>query len=1125
MRKLIKLSGIKSRAVIYISIPVIISFIIIYTILFVTLFNSHQDTVAANFQNIAQKHSANFENKFINAIDYLSFISSLLEFQVNENTMDRESLQKLIYNIFNNYPDINGSSIYFEPDVYDRNDSEYAGTQFGTSISGRISYYYRHFNGVTSYLPEAVGNDIEFSQPHYLNAKALNAPFYTDPTMFNIDGKDMFMVLIVFPLHDRNNEFIGAVTADIHLDDFYKELRDEKIYESGYIVITNDMNIIIYSPKFEDIGKNREEAGLIRVVPSQGTSIKFNEENEPEIIILKSAFNNKKSLLYRKTIQFNKLNSHVYFTVAAPLSEINADELRLVYSTIAVSIIIFIIIITIIYFIINKLAKPLAEFTEGSNRITEGDYSVRIYGNYKDEFAILKNSVNKMAEHIEEQMAESKRTLNILKKILNGIDAYIYVSVPETGEVLFINEQMRKLFNIKGDDCIGQRCYKLFRNLDSMCENCKCYKLEKNPDETIIWEEYDTTVNREIRHTDRFIDWPGGIKAHLQYSIDITDIKKITAEKTKAETEALNLASEKIHAEEISRTKSVFLASMSHEIRTPMHGIIGFSELALDSTIPVKTRNYLNKIKASAESLLMIINDILDISKIEAGKMDLEKIPFDISEVFKLCRIIASPKAFEKGLTLFCYAEPSIGRMLLGDPTRLRQILLNLLSNAIKFTNNGMVKLMSAITEKTENSITIHFEIKDSGIGMTGEQIEKIFHPFTQADGSTTRKYGGTGLGLTIAKSFIELMGGNLDVESNFGLGSKFSFNIKFDTIDKNTNLLDVSKLMTIDEKPIFNGEILVCEDNSMNQMVIADHLSRVGLKTIIAQNGKIGVNYVKTRIDGNLKQFDLIFMDIHMPEMDGLEAAKQILAAGCKTPIVALTANIMTTDRETYFKSGMCDCLPKPFVAYDLWACLLKYLKPVSTMTIKQDFEQAEDEDQRMELIIAFVKGNQSTIKDIKAAIEAQDLKLAHRLAHTLKSVAGIVGMTELAEAAQTVEKMLSVNNTKSLNKKINTLEKELNSALDELIPMIGVRTEKNKTTYEDFDKVKSLEILDTLDSLLESDSFDSLDLVKNLSIVPESEQLASEVENMKFKQARVTLAVIRQKILDMQSTEKKHE
>jgi len=410
----------------------------------------------------------------------------------------------------------------------------------------------------------------------------------------------------------------------------------------------------------------------------------------------------------------------------------------------------------------------------------------------------------------------------------------------------------------------------------------------------------------------------------------------------------------------------------------------------------------------------------------------------------------------------------------------------------------------------------MHFEIKDSGIGMTPEQVERIFEPFMQADDSTTRKYGGTGLGLAITKNFIELMGGTMQVESAPGLGSRFSFDITFDTVDSSTSHPSLAMSVGVDEKPIFEGEILICEDNTLNQMVIKDHLSKVGLSTVIAENGVIGVNYVKNRIEKGEKPFDLIFMDIHMPEMDGLDAARKIIEMGIDTPIIALTANIMANDRETYFESGMCDCLSKPFVAHELWACLLKYLKPVSMMPIKNDIEYIEDDDQHMELIATFVKDNQTTFNDISSALETGDVKLAHRLAHTLKSVAGLIGMPVLADAARVVEQSLAIGKTELLNEQMDDLKHELKTALDELTPLMNKHGDKVRRYTENisFDRANALKLLATLDSLLEADSFDSLNMVNDLRTIPGTEQLASQVENMKFRQARETLAAVKRQL-----------
>jgi len=498
-------------------------------------------------------------------------------------------------------------------------------------------------------------------------------------------------------------------------------------------------------------------------------------------------------------------------------------------------------------------------------------------------------------------------------------------------------------------------------------------------------------------------------------------------------------------AENASRVKSAFLANMSHEIRTPMNSIIGFSELALDNEISPRTREYLEKILENAGGLLQIINDVLDISKVESGKMELEHIPFNIHDLFASCRTIIMPKAVEKGIMLYFYAEPSIGRRPLGDPTRLRQVLVNLLSNAIKFTNAGTVKLQAAITERDDETITMHFEVRDSGIGMTGDQIKKIFEPFTQAETGTTRQYGGTGLGLPITKNIVELMGGKLLVESTPGVGSKFSFDLTFDTMDVTGDDLFRRKMVFNErEKPIFEGEILLCEDNAMNQHVILEHLARVGLKTAVAENGKIGVDMVESRVKNNEKLFDLIFMDMHMPVMDGLEAASKILALETGIPIVAMTANIMSNDREVYRKSGMSDCVGKPFTSQELWHCLMKYLHPVRWQAVDEGRRQespvqAADSDIQKALQTLFVKHNQHTFAEIAGALETGDLTLAYRLAHTLKGNAGQLGKSALQQAAEQTERQLKGKNPVS-GELLQLLEAELMAVLKEFAPLLEV-------------------------------------------------------------------------------------
>ena len=500
----------------------------------------------------------------------------------------------------------------------------------------------------------------------------------------------------------------------------------------------------------------------------------------------------------------------------------------------------------------------------------------------------------------------------------------------------------------------------------------------------------------------------------------------------------IEVENQKESAQALSETKSSFLAAMSHEIRTPMNSIVGFSELALDGEASLKTRDYLRKIKTNAQWMLQIINDILDISKVESGKMELENIPFDMQELFSSCRTLILPKAAEKGIALYFYVEPSIGKRPLGDPTRLRQILVNLLTNAVKFTNIGMVKLHAVLRSIHENVITMYFEVKDSGIGMPPELLKNVFDPFKQAEAGTSRKYGGTGLGLSITKNIVELMGGKLAVESSVGIGSKFSFELKFDAVDINDDVNFDDKIVFGDiAKPEFNGEILLCEDNPMNQQVICEHLTRVGINTIVADNGKTGYDLVIDRKDNGEKQFDLIFMDMHMPVMDGLEASMKIMELNTGVPIVAMTANIMFNDREIYAKSGIHDCVGKPFTSQELWRCLMKYFTPVSFLNSDNEFEKnkkiEKDMEFQKELQTLFVKNNCDKYDEIINALEAGDVPLAHRQAHTLKGNSGQIGKIMLQNAAANIEYNLKNGKNHVSEEQLKILKTELEMVLNE--------------------------------------------------------------------------------------------
>ena len=591
-----------------------------------------------------------------------------------------------------------------------------------------------------------------------------------------------------------------------------------------------------------------------------------------------------------------------------------------------------------------------------------------------------------------------------------------------------------------------------------------------------------------------------------------------------------HLVKAKDDADVANHAKSAFLSTMSHEIRTPMNSIMGFAELALEgSELTPQTKGYLAKISDATKWLLDIINDVLDISKIEAGKMELEHVPFNLSEVVSRCQSVILPSIIEKGLELRVYAESlqtsgegsnktMANRRLVGDPVRLYQALLNLLSNAIKFTDSGVIKLLSSVVEEpdqneeTNGKACIRFEVSDSGIGMTDEQINKIYEPFVQADSSTTRNYGGTGLGLAITKNIVELMGGELKVTSTPGSGSSFSFEILFDTAESQDEVWEQRKYEIVD-KPHFEGLILICEDNPMNQQVICGHLNSIGLSTEVADNGRIGVDIVKARLEKGEPPYDLILMDMLMPVMDGIDAAKEIKALGVETPIIAVTANIMTSEIEKYKKHGMPDCLGKPFTSQELWRLLLKYLTPIGSTAIDTDEHQRGLDELKQELCLRFVKNNLSKYDEIEKAIERGEIQEAYLMVHSLKGNAGFISKITLANAAQDIELLLKSGISDIPKEKMELLKNELDIVLAELRPLL-VNEQIKEESKNDLSKDEIKKILAKLEPLLKDRDADCFDMLDEIKRIPGAEELALNIEKFKFKPALNSLAELKMKL-----------
>ncbi|MBE7495109.1 MAG: response regulator [Verrucomicrobiaceae bacterium] len=479
----------------------------------------------------------------------------------------------------------------------------------------------------------------------------------------------------------------------------------------------------------------------------------------------------------------------------------------------------------------------------------------------------------------------------------------------------------------------------------------------------------------------------------------------------------------RLAAEAANRAKSAFLANMSHEIRTPMNGIIGMSELLLSTAMTPKQHEYLLMLKNSAESLLALLNDVLDFSKIEAGKMELDEQDFDLRHTIADTLLALGVRAMQKNITLRHKVAEDVPVMLLGDDGRLRQILINLVGNAIKFTDRGEIVVSVRIESRALDKTTLHFEIRDTGIGISAEVQGRIFDAFTQAETSTNRRYGGTGLGLAICRDLVELMQGRIWVESEPGKGSTFHFTAVFgearhDSVEK-PSAPSTGPLLGLAEKPM---NVLVVEDGRVNQLVAAKLLEERGHRVQIASNGQEAVEAVRQ------ENFDAILMDIHMPEMNGFQATAAIRQIeekyGGHVPIIAMTANALKGDREQCVAAGMDDYVSKPIHSAELLHAVERFMhgrsaapprleitglpsvaararKRVPPFKPEAFIAAAGGPEMARQLVAIYAEDSGRFLQEASAALAAGNSVALYEAAHALKGMLGVYTATRASETA----------------------------------------------------------------------------------------------------------------------------
>ncbi len=630
------------------------------------------------------------------------------------------------------------------------------------------------------------------------------------------------------------------------------------------------------------------------------------------------------------------------------------------------------------------------------------------------------NTARKLVEAEQQKLDQRLRDQQFYTRSLieSHIDALM--TTDPVGIITDVNRQMEALTGCTRDELIGAPFKSYFTDPERAEAAIKLVLSEKK-----VTDYELTACNRDGKQTvvsynaTTFYDRGRTLQGVFAAARDVTERKRVEAELQQA----------KAIAESASQTKSDFLASMSHEIRTPMNAIVGIADLLAKTPLSPEQRNYVQIFRRAGDNLLHLVNDILDLSKVEASQLELERTGFSLKDLLEKVREMVVVPADEKGLALVCEIAPDVPTDLVGDPTRLRQVLLNLLGNAIKFTEAGEVALR--ITPDVDSSVAgaLRFTISDTGIGIPDEQLGAVFERFTQADSSTTRKYGGSGLGLTISRRLVELMGGRIWVESSVGKGSVFTFVVPLEIWVGSTRRMPVP-VGTGAEAPLAALRILLVEDSPDNRTITLAYLRDTPYRVEVAEDGAVA--YEKFTAG----HYDLVLMDRQMPVMDGLTATRAIRAweqANHRppTPIVALTAAALKGDQEKCVAAGCTAYLTKPIKQ----EVLLQAIKEHSAVAPPPSKEESGREDtifvrsnpRLADLIPGFLQNRAQDVIALLAAVDRGDFETVENLGHGMKGAGGSWGFQAITDIGAALEQAAQTADTDGSRKWVDELSRYL--------------------------------------------------------------------------------------------------